>query len=399
VLARAQEYEADGYAVDLAGRETAARMLVRMNTKARALQEEFWPAFYRQSHVDPQPPRDPFAQMLTGLGNEIDRSTAEKWLWQELKVSTGYDDTHPSLSDRLAAIGYQPETLSEGKVPDALLEVGAPEGLSAAEYYLETLPEDFIQKCDRLWKEQLTDSWREGHRVIQETRARLGELEKKSKSAPLSFEEQWERARCLAETGDSVAAVPVLQELVRQDPKHLGAHYALGAILLEQNDETGIELLQQATQLDATTTGDAYELIYKYLRNQGRQKEAETYRARSIEYFEERQELMQKALNFTYKDRFEPHELDAGQITELRNNLRKVHAVDKAYLVRKIVDGAAEPFYILGIVPTHDDPELMDQLASTITLSRPLIFVQLGQNKFLEPMLSSIPGSQIFPAE
>ncbi len=399
VLARAQEYEADAYSVDLAGRETAARTLVRVNTKERALQEEFWPGFYRQAHDDAQPPRDPFSQMLTGLEKSVERPTAEKWFLQAVRVRTGYDDTHPSLADRLAAMGYQMEGQDDHKVPESLLDTDVSGEMTAADYYLGTLPEDFIPGCDRLWKEQIARTWREQHKLIQETRARLIKLEEKSKSHPLTLDEQWERARCLRDTKDSEAAVPILRELIRQDPGHAGAHYALGGILLERQDQEGIEFLEKAMQLDAATTGVAYEVIYQFLRQEGRQKEADSYRLRAEEYFEALQQQQEKVLNFTYKDRFEPHGLEANQIAGLQQQLRNIRAVDTAYLVCKIVEGASQPFYVLGVVPAYDDSELLNQLLSDVDFSRSLAFVLLaGKNKFLQPMFDSIPTAQVFPA-
>lgn len=49
VLARAQEYQADAYSVELTGKETAAVTLARIAAKSCKLDEEFWPGFFRQS--------------------------------------------------------------------------------------------------------------------------------------------------------------------------------------------------------------------------------------------------------------------------------------------------------------------------------------------------------------
>src|SRR5205823_171544 len=144
----------DAYSVDLAGRDVSARALVRMNTKERALQEEFWPIFYRQANDEAQPPRDSFAQMLAGLERSIQRAKAEKWFLQTLKVKTGYGDSHPSLADRLAAMGYQRESLTSPAVAEILVQTDGTGEETAADYYLRELPEDFVSRFNRLWKEQ-----------------------------------------------------------------------------------------------------------------------------------------------------------------------------------------------------------------------------------------------------
>jgi len=150
-------------------------------------------------------------------------------------------------------------------------------------------------------------------------------------------------------------------------------------------------------RLDATMSGGAYELIYQFLRHQGRQKEADSYRSRAEQYFETLQQQQEKALNFTYKDRFEPHDLQPNQIAELQQQLRNIRAVDTAYVVRKIVEGDIQPFYVLGVVPANNDSELADQLAG-LDFSGPFVFVLIvGKYKFLQPMFASIAGAQVFP--
>src|SRR6185295_10428903 len=106
VLARAQEYEADTYSVELVGKKVAAQALIRTDARHLALTEQFWPALYRRANDEPQPPKDSFIKMLDGMRQSISRGNAEKWLLQTLWVKTGYDDSHPSVADRLVGMGY-----------------------------------------------------------------------------------------------------------------------------------------------------------------------------------------------------------------------------------------------------------------------------------------------------
>jgi len=86
VLARAQERQADEYAVELAGRDITAVMLARLDVKQRNLAEDFWPSFFRQSKEQPKTPRDPFEQMLNGAGKPIGPVNAQKWFFEALQV-------------------------------------------------------------------------------------------------------------------------------------------------------------------------------------------------------------------------------------------------------------------------------------------------------------------------
>jgi hypothetical protein len=47
---------------------------------------------------------------------------------------------------------------------------------SAADYYRRDLPLDFLSRFDRLWKEQISATWREQHQEAQSSQKRLREL-------------------------------------------------------------------------------------------------------------------------------------------------------------------------------------------------------------------------------
>ena len=146
VLARAQERQADQYSVELAGKEVAAVTLVRIMAKDRGLSENFWPNFFRKSKDQPKTPIDPFVQMLDGLDQPIGPINTQKWFFEALRVPTGYEDTHPALADRLAAIGFDKDGKEVATLIEALLE--ADDGTQTAEsYYIKHLPDDFLPRA------------------------------------------------------------------------------------------------------------------------------------------------------------------------------------------------------------------------------------------------------------
>ena len=117
------------------------------------------------------------------------------------------------VSDRLAAMGYN--TGSPGRAGSSSRSYWRqvdPEEITAAEYYFRSLPEDFIAKMQPPLEG--TDQRIPGASGIRSCRKRARDSaswKRKANRHRLSLEEQWERARCLAETGDSLTAVPVLR--------------------------------------------------------------------------------------------------------------------------------------------------------------------------------------------
>lgn len=405
VLARAQERQADQYAVDLAGKEVAAVTLVRVGAKDRSLTENFWPNFFRKSKDQPKTPPDPFVQMLGVLDQPIGSTNLQKWFLEALRVPTGYDDTHPALSDRLAAIGFEKDGKEVNGLIDALL-VADEQKETAATFYLRELPEDFLPWLNRLWRERLAHVWSENHEEIKKARKRLEDLEEQAKTRELTIEERWEQIKLLAGVEDDKATLPLLESLLADKPDHVGAQFAVGAILLEQHDPKGVEHLEKAMQLDAASTGEACVLLSSFYFDQGDKDLAESFRKRASEHFEKEKEQYEQATTFTQNDRYIPHGLEEPAIQELKQNLSKVHGLNEAYLVRKELDGTDAKVYLLAASanPTWHEGRndkhvelLFNELVALPGLPGPMLFLSLdGVHAFLLPKIAKVEGARLF---
>jgi len=285
VLARAQEYEADAGAVKFAGREHTAKALINLEIKGRFLEEDFLSRFFRQADVEAEPPTDVFTQFVSALKHPVPADVAQKCYIRALAAPTGYEDTHPSLTDRLMAIGYP--KLSEQNKEDRrqLLSLSESNRQNAAQSYLGPLADRFMLRCNPQWKEKVGQSWRERHRFIQEVQANLQQLQEKARTETLTLDEQWTLVNCLGETQGDEAALPKVREILNSHPDHVGANFALGQILLEQNDESGISYIERAMAKDQNAILSGCELIYFYLKEHGRDEEAELYRERAKQHY------------------------------------------------------------------------------------------------------------------
>lgn len=285
VLARRQEYEADAQAVELAGREQAASALINLELKGRFLSEDFWPNFYRTADNESEPPPDVFTRFVSAMRQELPRAVARKWFLQGLAVQTGYEDTHPSLADRLKAMGYTVDDAKEAEHRQQLLTSIGAEGPNAAQFYLGQVADSFASSRNRWWREQVTEVWRERFRYVRETEKTLGKLQEKEKTGHLTPEEQWELLRCLAETEGAEATLPRLRRMLEAEPNHARANFILGQILLDRDDEAGIEYVERAMSQDKETVLPGCEIIFLFLKGRGRDDEAEQFRQRLIEHF------------------------------------------------------------------------------------------------------------------
>jgi Zn-dependent protease with chaperone function len=404
VLARAQEYQADAYSVELTGRETAAITLARIDAKSRKLEEDFWPGFFRQSKEQSKAPRDPFAQMLGGLEQPIGPVNAQRWFFESLQVPTGYADTHPSLADRLAAIGFAKGSSTVDALLDQL-QATEQDSQSAESYYLRDLPDDFLGRQNRLLREQLVQVWNQSHANFNEARKRLLKLDELAKERELTLAEQWERLKLVHDLHDEAAAMPLLQTFISDHPEHAGAQFAMGAILLEQHDAAGVEYLEKAMQLDSRTTGDACARLSGFYFEQGNKESAESFRNRAIEYYTKAQKQQEQALTFTGDDMLIPHNLTEEVVKKIQAGLGRVRGLSEAFLVRKKIPDM-DPFYVLAVAASitlrngkyakHVGP-LLQELSNLAVFPDPIVFVSLdGQHANMREKISRIEGAPIY---
>jgi Zn-dependent protease with chaperone function len=405
VLARAQERRADEYSVELAGKEVAAVSLVRLMAKERSLMENFWPNFFRQAKEQSKTPPDTFVQMLGGLDQPIGPANTQKWFFEAVRIPTGYEDTHPALGDRLTAMGFATEGPEVPVLVDELLKADAAEQ-SAASFYLQELPDDFLLSVNRLWRERIADFWSESRNQLQKAQQRLEELQKHCETRPLTFDERWERVNLLVQVEDNNAALPSIEAILRDNPEHSEAHFAMGAILFEQQNPAGVEHLEKAMQLDPTTKGHASTLLSGFYFAQGNIALAEEFSKLAAEHFEKKRKQHEQAINISAGDRFIPHGLDEKATTQLQDQLKKVHGLSEAYLVRKVLEDSDLSLYLLaatagftwrnGENAKHIDA-LFEELIQIRDLPGPIVFLSLdGQHSNLIHKMTAIPGAQLF---
>ena len=347
VLARGHEYQADRCAAEVAGAAAASQALVTITLHGRFLQERFWPGVYKQVEQQPSPP-PVFPALALAFQTQFAPEDARTFFHQALGIETGTLDTHPSLSDRLKALGY--EAGVEQAFEDALALFGAE---SAAARCFGSNIAVFQAQIEQEWAKQIAPGWENRHRQIQEGRGRLRELAEKAQGGPLTEEDAWQRACLTAEHGEPEAAKALFLEIVAAQPTHPGAQLALGRILLQQDDADGLAHLEAAMTAEAGTVLEACGAAFEFCRRQGRSAEAAEFRRRA----EERHALLRRAQaereEVGANARFEAHGLSPDAAEELAGQLRGFREVKAAYLVRKTVKHLSEhPFYVLWLVPS-----------------------------------------------
>lgn len=262
-LARDHEYEADCFATHVTSPAHTVQALARSRIAAEFLDEVFWPEVEKTVGTRKYPTEQLYEWMGEHLTGVEDWPGAAKSLRRALTQPTDYTDTHPSLSDRAAAIGMTvdlPEKPSERAV--AVLPCGGAQIAAAfsREWYLAHGPQ-----------------WEESHSELVEQRQKLDELDEAATQGRLSEEAAYRRATLADLLLDPSEALTRTCQALQWHDTSAELLLLEGKLLLSLRQASGLKSLDRAMALDPDATMVACQLAIHHLYGEGDGKGAEKY--------------------------------------------------------------------------------------------------------------------------
>lgn len=410
VLARAQEYEADRRAARLVGTHAMKDALASLQVIARLMDELYWPALNRRTITNPTPPASHLDELITVLQRETPQDLIRKWMHEAMQQITGYADTHPALADRLAALDQIPDKPNAPEPPADFPCLRDPHEATAANYYLDAHATATREALDRSWAESVAEEWQRKHEEMAAARARCQALSDKSATVGLSIDELWEYACQMEALESDRAALPLLQQLLAKEPAHAAANLAMGRLLLAQNDQAGLQYLENALAADRDAVIPACALASRFLEHRGNHKESMRYRVKAQRQRQQLLDAESERRAIKPGDSFEPHKLPADVVEGIAGQLAQRPDVQAAYLVRKQVQAPTTvPCYALIVIPQRawyeldaerSNQALLEKLTATLNLPADtciLIADQLMKHRWTN-ILKAIPQSAVMGA-
>jgi Zn-dependent protease with chaperone function len=336
VLARTNEYEADRASADVVGAQAAAGALVAFRVRAGLMDERYWSTLRERAGREQELAR-PYSELPALLNAPLEPAHAQRWLDESLADSTGTADTHPCLSDRLAALGQEP------RLPGPL-------GQSAAEALFGEHLAAHVAALDAEWRAGAAESWAERYAHVQEGERRIAEL--RARTQPLSSSELFELARKVEEFRADEDALPLYQQVWAMDRDYTAARFNEGRLLLSRGDERGLAVLEEVIERDIHAVTMGCGLAVDFLGERGRLDEARGYAERGQRWADEvLEEAKAERDAVRQSDTFLPHGLeDAARLERLREQVQAHPRVRCAWLARKkVVHLPASPVYVLGV--------------------------------------------------
>jgi Zn-dependent protease with chaperone function len=398
VLRRQQEFEADQDAARVAGASATASLLCRLGVATRFMHEAFWPSVFKEVGTRPQAPADVLRRYLDQGPGAVRHPDAARWLQADAAEATEPWDSHPSLADRLGAMGAAP------RLPEGAAEP------SGAEAFFGEHAAVLADRLGRRWADTMQFNWRKEHDEHVALAQRLAALEARGGEQPLNPAEVRERIQLTVQLHGATVAMPLMRDFVEAGQDDPGVHFMLGRELLGQDDDTGLRHLERAMDLDRSATAAACAAAAEYLNARGRPDEAEAFHRRGCAYVDavERARAERDPRNLNFRDTFLPHGLGEAETQALATHLSTVRGLKRALLVRKQVSILPEtPCWILAVEPVwkpgevdgghNPSAQLGDRVQRSITLPGTLIVVEVVEKGYaLEKVMADVPGAEVF---
>ena len=369
VHARAQEYESDRLAGKIVGAAHKAEALVWLTVSSYFLQD-FWEHIYRQTASEKAPPDDVIQQQLSAIrdysiGAEKAQVSPRKmlcWVSLQMNQKTNNKSTHPGLSDRLDALGYE---LPEILIPPA----------ERATALLGNQLGKFTQQLSKLWKKDSTAAWQREYRRKQIAKQRLQSLDAMQPSE-MTHEEKLKQALLKHSFQDDTSAIAPLKAIVDASPEHTVARYWLAYLLLrtpKQDDALSNNTLSDDTLSDDALSSDAcfaeamehyqfvinhnpalrlsacYEAyVARFMR--GLEPFREGHQQRWIDHKRDWAKARRARRKLDKTAQFVPHDIPSAEVSQMAKYFASYPEIKAAYIACKVVKRFPElPHYFVVI--------------------------------------------------
>jgi hypothetical protein len=393
-LRRRHEFEADAAAAAL-DRRKCAEVLLKINWISYRLGREFWPAQQRVSAREELPPSDIFSRMVEALRLPAREGEFERWRRRQSRAKTHIEHEHPCLAERLAAIGHvslleDPATACPS-VPDfeqsalALLGAGCQRQVAGA---------------SAIWKGTVISDWRVLHAQAE---AAMKEAQTHDDSDSEDASRLWKRLRVQVEYCAPEDARALLETFVAEHPEHAPSCYELGEMLLDEEDERGVERVEQAMRFDSDYRMPGLLRLLEYYRGAGEETQADVILRRLQELEKTFSQARRERARIHARDEFLAHELAKETLEKINRVLYFYPRVQRAWLVRKRTKHVQDkPAYVLALWfkpwDAESDRHLTEYLAWRMPVSCTGVALGGFSSRRLHARLCQLPGAQIYSA-
>jgi tetratricopeptide (TPR) repeat protein/Zn-dependent protease with chaperone function len=331
---RIHELESDRLAADHAGAGVFGRALLRLTVAGAHLERAVWPRIRALSASRGTPPPDIMERLLGDVDGYLSDPRALDWLGTLLSDRSLDEDSHPSLQERLRALGV-PATAGHAAELLEVLRHGS--GRYAAESLLGgALTQEYAANLSGILATTLAGPWRQWHvdsRLAREADALAGETGRAAGSA------LWARARWAAVCETPAVAGPLLEAVLDRWPDHKEAQLLLGQLFVDQGTPrqraAGVAHLEALLSEDSPFALDAAVALRRHYAREGRRLDAQRCQLRQQQIRNAALSGLAELGGLRYGDTLRAYPLPDAARRDLAERLREYPEVESVYLVHK----------------------------------------------------------------
>ena len=344
VLSRLHEFEADRLAGHVTSPDAIASALWRIACTDQMLGERFWKTLWKEAANTPQAPANLCERMLGAMSEAPNLPQAARWCTRALQRSTDSEDTHPSLHERIEALGIDSEAKHRAGYPHL-------PHVSAAASLLDPDLAHLQERVDTWWRdEEARGHWAERHRRVAAIRRTLEPTDAAGDGlgAPAVL---WSRIKQTIDVEGTDGAQPLIHELLALDPEHRGAQFLLGQQELDDDPARGEARLQDLFEHGhdrwAQAAGSALE---QHFLETGQSRRLREMRLQSQQRERTRTQIETEQGRIHAGDTFVPHQLERDELDRLCETLAGQPDCASAWLVQKqLPEGSSDRMFVLCV--------------------------------------------------
>jgi Zn-dependent protease with chaperone function len=383
VLARANEYDADRAGAEFAGRGAAARALVATGVFHDFIEKDFWPAFFRGAVEGAEAPSDPVSRSLQAA-RRMSPAQIECSMRRVFAQKTSLDDTHPSVADRLQALGEAPRSPVVAEI-------------SASETLLGDLRDRLLAEADSKWAGVMSDRWERARERRAELEARAAEC--RDRVETLDENGLFEYAALLEETEGRERVRPLVEAALSRRPDHAPALFMRGRLRLVDGDADGAHDIERAIALDPSAREPGSRILASFFMDRRDIARGLPFIETVREIDRQRSAAEAERSSILPTDDFTPHRLDEAGLDGLRARLRDL-SVACVWLVRRNLRLSPDRVHHVAVVafagshrPTDDEWRAI--LAAMPEQARDVVLVE-DQRRSVTRKIAAIEGALVY---
>lgn len=350
-LSKEHELEADLVATKVVSKQSLINSLLKLDFYDGIFSNFFWNGITELNKTDQEIPDNVFFMMENSMKGslEVPKEVYKKFLDEIRTYRSLPGSTHPSIVERAEALGASIPTL-ESSFNGDLISIFKDTYESSIRTLFKLEATNILNTMSLKWSEVSRQRWNEYYKYICDMRTSLQDLEAIGKDNALTHKQWVDKGFIIEELQNRDAALEVFREAEDADELNIGAKFHVARILLQNNENEGVEILKNLMEKDIQLIPDCCYLLVNYYLYNKNIPEAVNYYNFAVNFMNTNDEAKAERTYIYRSDEFIPHDLSSKTLDKIKAEILKYKEIKKAYIsIKKLNLTKDFPVYVIAL--------------------------------------------------